>query len=77
MHRATIRNFEQALALLIVEVANQRNPARNTFDAVIAIDTVLGVHPLMQQPYLHILERQLFAIRIHAQGHRGAGPERH
>ncbi len=44
------------MALLLAEIPYQCNLARDALDLAIAIDTILGMHALVQQPNRHILK---------------------
>ena len=68
MHRATVRDFEQPPALIVVQFAHQCNMPRDAIDTVLAVDAVLGVHAFVHQPDLYIVERQLAGVGFDGNG---------
>ena len=79
MHRAFVGNFEQALPLLFVKVANEFNFPGETVDftacIIFAFTTILAMHFVVIDVDVHFFDLPLFAVGIHADGHGGAGSQ--
>jgi len=76
VHWAFVGNLEKPFALLLVEIARQRDGTIDTIEhtffglAVFAID---GMDSGVRKPYRDPIERQRLAFRVKAQCHRRAG----
>ena len=78
MHRATIRNPQNILALLVGEIAAQLQAAFDAIDApfaAVAMLTVFGVNFIVLQAHADAGEIELLAGGIHAYGHRRTGSQ--
>ena len=78
MHRALVGNLDEPNALLLVEIARQRDDAIDTIDhpflgfAVLAVD---GMNPGVTKSHRDPIERHSLALGVKAQRHRRAGPK--
>jgi hypothetical protein len=74
-----VGDLHQSLPPAVRQIADQRDLDVNLVDCSffgIACRTILGMDSRMAQAYLHTLERPLFSVRVHADGHAGASSQR-
>ena len=79
MHGTALGDMDEPLALGLVQIA----PYKVDFavDLVehalfgFAIRTILGVDPLVTKPYLDLLQRVIFPLRIHAECNGRSGSQ--
>lgn len=79
MHRATSGDLQEPFALGLVQIAFQMYFASNLVEHPLfsfAILTVFGMKSIVAEPYLNVLQRPFFPLRIHAECNGGSGPER-
>jgi hypothetical protein len=80
LDRTSLSDQQQSLSLLVVKRTLQFNPALDPLDAHSLRRAVLAVRlvgPHLPERNLGALEGPRLSIRVHAQRHRGAAPQRH
>ena len=78
MNRATVSDRQKSTALRLVERALETDLAREMIDPrarSVGVPAVFTVGLFVREPNFNSFEWPPLAIRVHAEGDRGAGPE--